>query len=111
MKITVTNQEAETFVKSAFENFPEASQGSSLQCVGWKYADFVFKFVDSETGKRYTVTLPMAVKAFKKVLKEVGDKKLFIGVDMANILDDGQWDSVGFDALAQMAVFGEVIYG
>lgn len=111
MEIKVTDQEAEAFVKSAFQNFPEASNGSALVCIGWKYELFIFKFMDQETGKKYTVTLPKAVKAFKKALALIAAGKLFIGVEAQDLLDDGAWDAIGFDALAQLACLGEVIYG
>jgi hypothetical protein len=114
MKIIVklTQEEKEKLVREAFENFPEASAGSALVCVGWKYDDFIFKFEDQETGNKYTVTLPDAVRGLNRLLKVLEAGGLpGLGLTLSTITDTGTWDALGFDALAQMATLGAVIYG
>lgn len=104
---------AEQMVRELYQNFPEASAGSALQCVGWKYDAFLFDFLDEETGKRHTVTLAKALKGFRKLVKDVQQrgklKGCFFPASFAG--DPCDWDAIGIDALAQYAVFGEAIYG
>ncbi len=115
--VIVTDAHAEKMVKEAYENFPEAS--ISLDCVLWNYGTvkngkpFRFKFVDrEEDGKLYEITLVEAVKGFHVFVGLVLDGKLpglSLGPDW--LTDTGDWDGDGFDALAQCAIFGGVIYG
>lgn len=103
------------FVRSAYENFPEASQ--CLACTGWKYEKFIFKFTDDE-GDEHTVTLPDAVRGLRLLAAAVARGELkglglpanaFSAADDCDVL--GEWDGFAFDALNQMAIYGKVIYG
>lgn len=108
----MTRNQLEKIVRDAYENFPEASAGSALQCVGWNYREFKFLFVDEETGEKHGVTLPMAIKGLRLFIRAVNAGELpGLGLPAHYLSDLGTWDSIAFDALAQMAVFGEVIYG
>jgi hypothetical protein len=104
---------AEQMVRELYKNFPEASSGSALQCVGWKYDTFVFKFLDEETGAKHIVKLAQALRGFDKLVKDVQTrgklKGCFFKADFA--ISPDSWDGIGIDALAQYAVFGEAIYG
>lgn len=103
---------AEKMVRSCYENFPEASYGSSLECVGWHYAKFIFNFIDHETGKKYRVTLPQAIKGFKKFVAMVRAGELpGLGLAADFETSEDSWDGPCYDALAQCAILGEVIYG
>lgn len=105
-------------VMSAYENFPEAAM--CFSCEDWSYGKkkpFRFVFKDEE-GKEHTVLLADAVRGLRIFAALVLAGKL-PGLDLpANFLspaDDfdalGDWDAYCFDALAQCAMFGEVIYG
>lgn len=99
-------------VKECFENFPEASIGSCLRCVGWNYKKFKFLFVDEETGAKYTVRLRDAMRGLRLLTRAVNEGELpGLGLPAHFLKDSGTWDADSFDALAQMAVFGKVIYG
>lgn len=112
MEIKLTLKEQKKLVREAYENFPEASQGSSLACVEWHYRYFIFKFIDTETGKKYTVTLTTACKGLRLLLEALGKGELpGLGLRLSDITDTATWDAPCFDALAQMACFGEVVYG
>lgn len=114
----------EKFVAALYENFPEASSGSSLRCTGWRYAEdpetgvydrerFRFTFED-EDGKKYTVNIRKAVKGLRVLVNKVmAGELLGLGFKADFLTEDamGDWDGICIDALAQCAVFGEVIYG
>lgn len=103
----------EQMVRGLYQNFPEASSGSALRCVGWKYDAFIFKFIDEETGKTYTVDLKKAVQGFRKLVKDVQQNGKLKGCGFTPdfAVSEDSWDGIGIDALAQYAVFGEAIYG
>lgn len=102
----------ERMVRSLYENFPEASSGSALQCIGWKYQAFKFNFIDTEDGKKYEITLPKAMKGFRILTKLVEAGELpGLGLTPDFKASEDSWDAYAIDALAQCAVFGEVIYG
>ena len=54
MKITIDLNDTliESTVRSIMDNFPEASCGSELSCVGWHYEPMNFTFKDGE-GKTF----------------------------------------------------------
>jgi len=101
----------ELFVKELLENLPEYA--ISFDCERWDYERCTFRLRDLEsTGAAYTLTLDMAVKGFDKLCAEIESGKLhFEGLLADYKVDGGQWDSLAVDALLQMSVLGEVIYG
>ena len=109
---------AEFLARGIMENFPEASAGSSLECRGWHYDDWVYTFVDEEEAKTYTLDKPTLLAAVPLMFSE----EWLPGLTPvpANLLDGteetiGDWlcqaDATDFDAFIQLAIFGEVIYG
>jgi len=108
----MTKKQKVKLVREAYYNFPEAS--ASLRCVGWKYDEFKFTFIDDEEepAKRYTVTLSKALRGLDLFMAAVeGGMLPGLGLSAAYKTDTGEWDGSAFDALNQMAIFGEVIYG
>lgn len=98
--------------KSIMESYPEAS--FCLYCTGWDYKNGIFDFVDEENGKTYKVTHNMVAKALPKVRAMLADKKLFLyGLNSGkeSFFDPCNWDSIASDAVVQVALFGNVIYG
>lgn len=100
------------------ENYPEYS--FCLDCVGWKYEKGVFVFEDQEeeeedgTPKRYTVTtLEIAAKGLPLFIQGVVSGKYhFCGVEsLDNALDPCCYDSPSLDAVVQLTIFGDIIYG
>lgn len=109
----MTLKQEERYVRDAYDNFPEASM--TLRCHGWDYKKFLFDFTDTEQGDEYTITLPMAINGLRLFVEAI-DAGKFPGISRGpNWLDPvdgtGDLDADAFDAMAQMAVFGEVIYG
>jgi len=106
----------------AFQNFPEAAQ--CIYCKSYNYGqksidynpdefkenEFMFEFRDYEENKEYKVTFDKAKSAMRKFINEVWDGNYSVSRDQ-NILDLSNWDAWTFDAVAQIACFGEVIYG
>lgn len=108
-------------VREAYQNFPEA--GECVRCVSWHYGTdkdperFRFIFSDDE-GKEHVVKLPDAVRGLRLFAQLVNAGKLRglgLPAHFLSPADDfdvlGEWDAFAFDALAQCAIFGEVIYG
>lgn len=96
-------------VRGLLENLPE--QSNSLPCVKWNYSTMEFLVVDQDTDTNHTLTLPMAEVGFMKLARAMIDGK-FPGLDASdNPLSADLWDEPAIDALVQMSVLGEVIYG
>lgn len=116
----LTPEQERQLVRSAYENFPEAAQ--CFACESFSYGDkpgrpFKFVFVDDE-GKRHTITEAAAVRGLRVFAVLVGAGRLpglGLPAHYLSPADDfdalGEWDAFAFDALAQCAMFGEVIYG
>ena len=118
----LTEEQERQLVRSAYENFPEAAL--CFRCDAWSYGDkpgkpFRFVFVDvEEGGKRHVITEDDAVRGLRVFARLMSEGRLpGLGLP-ANYLspeDDfsalGDWDGFAFDALAQCAMFGDVIYG
>jgi hypothetical protein len=97
-------------IKSILENLPEFSM--SFTVTDWDYATCTFKLRDIEDGARYTLTLEKAIEGFKKICEMIFAGEL-PGLEITTecLLDAGAWDSIAVDALLQVSIFGEVIYG
>jgi hypothetical protein len=102
-------------IEAMTDNLPEASMG--LTCIGWKYADRRFTFIDEEDGKRIVIGWPELRKAAALVGTDAWPKGLrrppFGSPEGSDAWD--HWlcnaDAAYTDALVQLAAFGEVIYG
>lgn len=111
-KSRLTKEQEVKLVRECYDNFPEA--GECLRCVGWDYKKFVFEFMDEEETpvKRHVVRLPDAIRGLRLFIAAVDAGKLRgLSLPAHYLTDTGTWDAFAFDALNQMAVFGEVIYG
>lgn len=118
----LTEEQERQLVRSAYENFPEAASCFGVE--SFSYGDkpgrpFRFVFVDYEdNSKRHIVTEDDAVRGLRIFAGLVNAGKLpGLGLppNYLSPADDfdvlGDWDGFAFDALAQCAMFGEVIYG
>jgi len=113
--IKIPDAVAEQVVKGIMENFPEASNGSALVCVGWRYDAWQFTLEDSESGKSYRLGKAALLKAFPLIFTDKWPK----GCTQPPASSDPEvWDNwlcqadaIDFDAFAQLACLGEVIYG
>ena len=95
-------------VKGLLENLPEHS--ISMQCTGWDYDKGEFSFLD-EDGTEYELTQRMAELGFMQLIKEMIAGE-WPGLSASEgPLDPCHWDAPAIDALVQMSVLGEVIYG
>jgi hypothetical protein len=125
VKIQVTETEAQKLCFEMFQNYPEAGGGMSIRAKEIHYGfrgrvgvdetfvpeKFSFDFLDIETGKKHAVKIADAVRGLRKFLniKAAGGLP---GIDFTPI-EGGEFDYDAFtvDAVAQCAIFGEVIYG
>lgn len=111
MTITVPAQKMLELAYDIMCNYPEYS--FCLKCIGWKYSKGVFIFYDDEEDKRHVVTTnQIAEKGLPKFIEMVlAGKCKGLGISAENVLDAGQYDSIATDAVVQLTIFGEVIYG
>lgn len=89
MKLTIdiSDDKIETFLKSVMQNMPEYSL--SLTCTSWRYDDMIFKFVDTEDGKNYTVFMKDLKKGFEKIAHDM--------FEMASLQDTARcWATTGW---------------
>ena len=119
MKITLDIPDTliEQVVKELMENFPEASDGCSLQCDRWNYEKMSFQFSDGDQGKSYLINKEDLMKAFPLIFSDKWPKGC-TQPPTSNLLDYETWnewlcqcDATDHDAFAQLVCFGEVIYG
>lgn len=116
VSIVIPGTVVEMVCKSISENFPEASSGCTLLCVGWKYDAWRFTFVDTEDAdKKYVTTREMWLKAFPLLFTDKWPKGCTKPLASADPDQWGDWlcqaDATDFDAFAQLVCLGEVIYG
>lgn len=103
--------DADTLINDIVQNFPEYAQ-YCFQITDWKYSTCTFKFTDTETGKKYTATLPKFRKGLQMMLSEFEKEKLpGLSVNLGNFRDAGTWDAYDLDALLQFTLLGKCIYG
>lgn len=101
-------------IEGIMENHPEASRGSGLVCVGWDYKNHTFTFQDEE-GNFHKVHLPALKEAFKLMFTDKWPKGCTQPIARSDWESWNDWlcecDAIEFDAFAQLAVLGEVVYG
>lgn len=114
LQIKIPAETVEKIVRGIMDNFPEASSGCELRCIGWQYAPLNFTFEDSE-GKRYLVDKDKLLAAFPLIFTDKWPKGCTpppAGADWEQWEDWlCQSDAVDGDAFVQLAILGEVIYG
>jgi hypothetical protein len=106
-------------VTGIMENFPEASAGNSLRCVGWRYKDlrFVFNDIDADDAAKgnHTLTKDTLLAAFPLVFTDKWPKGCTQPPNKSDWESWEEWlcqsDATDFDAFVQLAIFKEVIYG
>ncbi len=114
--IKVSDDTLEYLAGEIFSNFPECSL--SLECRRWRYETFDYVFHDHEEGKTYKVDKAKAVEGVKKYLLYILEGgRASNAPPFANVESRDAWekwlcncDADDFDAVAQLAVFGEIIY-
>lgn len=113
--ITITDEIVQFVVDSIMSNFPEASHGCALRCTDWHYDQFRFTFEDGESGKTYKLNRDQINAAFPLMFTDKWPKGCTQppGSNSKEVWDDWlcQADAQDFDAFAQLACLGEVIYG
>ncbi len=116
MKITIEipDEMVEQIVRGIMDNFPEASSGCGLVCMNFKYDSLQFIFED-EDGKTYKINKGTLMDTFPLIFTEKWPKGCIKPPTSANWEDWDNWfghaDAINFDAFAQLACLGEVIYG
>ena len=108
--VKIDDRKVKKFIKDIMGNLPEYSL--SLSCVGWKYEECKYIFVDNEDEKKYTITMDELFIGFKILANCVlNGAYSFDGLGDILELDGCKWDAVVVDALIQCSIFGEIIYG
>jgi len=119
MKITIeiNDKTVESVVKGIMANFPEASQGSSLECIDWNYKNWLFGFINQDTGIKHAVGKDMLIATFPLIFTDKWPKGC-TQPPSTNLNNFDTWDNwlcncdaMDFDAFIQLAIFKEVIYG
>jgi hypothetical protein len=115
LQIEIPDGVVEKVIRGIMENFPEASNGCALRCIGWQYETMSFDFYDDEETKRYNITNATLLATFPLIFTDKWPK------GCAPPLASNKWeqweewlcrcDATDFDAFAQLACLGEVIYG
>lgn len=108
-----TQSSFDLFAAEIWANMPEASSGSALACVGYNYGawKFTFQDIEGDSPGRYHYTDKgrcLAAVALFMIMKIQGE---FKGIEVADMKDAGDYDAIAVDAIAQLAVLGEVVYG
>lgn len=115
IEVDIPDLIVETFARGLMENYPEYSQGSALKCVSHRYKEGKFVFLDIEQrNKEYTVTTKDICDAIPVFIDGViKNKWKFDGLDIRNILnlDATDYDAYSTDAIVQLAIFKQIIYG
>lgn len=104
------------------QNMPEYGYGAynGNICTKWDYekGEYTFNYISEEdetVTKEIVLNADMLEKAMEKlILMMVQGKYRFCGCDFLNgdpIMDGACWDAICVDALVQVAIFGDVIYG
>ena len=110
-----TQTDKDRVIRQMMQDFPEASS-QSLICTKYNYKDMVFEFgEDDEKHKeliRHLVNMKSLRKGFDKLLNLAleGQYKNY-GFPSGIFGDNPDWDATDVEALAQCAIFGEIIYG
>ena len=113
IEIDIPDEKLKELANDIMQNYPEYSS-PSLHCTNWKYKEGKYKFVDIEENKTYVVTIDDIVKALPKFIDGIMKGRWkFCGFDGTTVLrlDGGDYDSDSTDAVIQLAIFGDVIYG
>lgn len=120
IQVTLSDELIAFIIEGIMSNFPEASQGCALRCTGWHYTDIPVKdwdfiFEDDEEGKTYRLGYAELVAAVVLMFSDAWPKGCTAvpHSDNEDVWDDWlcQSDATDFDAFAQLACLGEVIYG
>ena len=113
---TFSAEFVEKIVRDIMDNCPECSSG--LTCIGYKYKEMLFTFVDEEDGKKIVLDKAKLMAAFPLLFTDKYPKGCGPRPPLVNHDDKGEWDTwlcdsdaTSFDAFIQLAAFGEVIYG
>lgn len=105
----------ESTVKSIMENYPEASGGSCMKCISWKYDAWWFTFIDDETELEYKLDKAKLLAAFPLIFTDKWPKGCTQPPPVWTEESADDWlcqcDAIDFDAFVQLACLGEVIYG
>jgi hypothetical protein len=102
----------QALARDIMQNYPEYS--FCVRCIGWDYQHGKYLFVDDEAGREYPITEEQIAEALPKVRQMIAEKKLFFdGLNSSDesFMDGCHWDSISTDAVVQVVLFGEVIYG
>ncbi len=112
MLVQLNPQEAEVLVREVMQSYPEYST-PYLVCTSYDYDKGIYEFLDEEEDKSYTLEIEKLKVAVNLLLQFVGEGKLpgIARSILPDVMDAGNWDADCTDALVQVAIFGEVIYG
>ena len=103
----------EQVVEGITDNFPECA--ICLRCTGWHYNERQFEFFDDETGKTHQLDKAKLLATFPLILSDKWPRGCTPPPTTTDWEAWENWlcqsDANDFDCFAQLACFGEVIYG
>ena len=102
-------------VSSMMENYPEAGQGSVMECYAWDYETNTFSFCDTEERANYELTQEKLIATFPLIKSDKWPKGCTPPPKREEVEEWRVWlchaDAQDFDAFVQLCCHGEVIYG
>jgi len=99
MKIDVSQEQMDGFIKDVMGSYPEASVGKRLFCIDADHGKMRFRFNDSKTGKLYDMDLAKLRVGFKGLAPLLLNSYYRFGKSEIP------------DLLVQFAIFGHIEYG
>jgi hypothetical protein len=114
LNINITDEQVKELAKDIMLSMPEYSE--SLRCIKWDYKSGIFEFLDyledgSKEINKHIVTTNQIIKAIPKLWQGIIDKKWYFDLELDDFLDAGAYDAPVTDAIIQLAVFDDIIYG
>jgi len=114
LTVNMSPELIQNIVKNITDNFPEACQ--SMDCVKYDYDNLKFTFIDYEDSVKYKIGPDEWLKAIPLMFTDKWPRGLTPYPPCSGDADTwDRWlesvDADSHDAFAQLAIFGDVIYG
>lgn len=114
VEVKIIGMDYEKVAKELMMNYPEYS--FCLECISYDYEKGIYKFYEEEEDKTHTVSNKDIETALPLFLKKLNKELFFDGLSsIQEIKDEDDFlcmlDCSSTDAIVQLAIFKDVIYG